>query len=92
MAAQHWDYDTNESHEIGVDINSKGYYDPGRIGGLPENDYPPEGDEERFIVGLELFGKYLTGKELEEFLKANPGFAELVQNWAEELELERPTD
>jgi hypothetical protein len=35
--------------EITIGFLSSGYYDPGKINGLPENCYPPEGEDERLI-------------------------------------------
>ena len=34
-----------------IAFESTGYDDPGRIGGNPENDYPPEGGDERTVTG-----------------------------------------
>lgn len=34
-----------------IDYSVSGYYDPGYTSGPPENCYPPEGDEERNLVG-----------------------------------------
>ena len=34
---------------ITIDFTSSGYYDPGKTSGLPENCYPPEGDDERTV-------------------------------------------
>lgn len=40
--------------EFIIDYEVSGYYDPGYISGPPENCYPPEGDEERNLVGCSI--------------------------------------
>ncbi len=37
-----------------LDCESSGYYDPGRTYGLPEDCYPPEGEDERAVVAARL--------------------------------------
>ena len=37
------------SGEIEIEFRSSGYYDPGKTSGLPENCYPPEGEDERTV-------------------------------------------
>jgi hypothetical protein len=37
-----------------LDCESSGYYDSGRTYGLPEDCYPPEGEDERDIVSARL--------------------------------------
>lgn len=38
-----------DAGELVIEFLSNGYDDPGYLGGLPEQCYPPEGDEERVI-------------------------------------------
>lgn len=37
-----------------LDCESSGYYDPGRVYGMPEDCYPPEGEDEREVVAASL--------------------------------------
>lgn len=46
--------------ELELDISAKGYYDPGRLSGPPENWYPPESGLE--ITAIELDGKKWDGQ------------------------------
>lgn len=39
---------------IELDCESSGYYDPGRVYGMPEDCYPPEGEDEREVVAASL--------------------------------------
>jgi len=52
--------------EVEVDGKSTGYYDSGICSGPPENCYPPEGDDERTITGINLIF-YKNGKELSQY-------------------------
>lgn len=45
----HWD-------ELEIHIRAKGYYDPGKTYGPPENCYPPEGSEDRVVSRVDLIG------------------------------------
>ena len=40
--------------DLELDCESTGYYDAGRIWGLPEDCYPPEGEDERHVVSATL--------------------------------------
>lgn len=37
-----------------LDCESSGYYDPGKLYGMPEDCYPPEGEDEREVVSATL--------------------------------------
>jgi hypothetical protein len=51
--------------ELEIEFVSSGYIDPGSIAGPPEKCYPPEGDEERTIVGMRLCGENVHPKIVE---------------------------
>lgn len=43
-----------ECLELGFNVQSSGYYTPGKISDLPEDSYPPEGEEERIVSRVYL--------------------------------------
>ena len=45
-----WDF----WEELEIHIRAKGYYDPGKTYGPPEDCYPPEGSEERTVSRIDL--------------------------------------
>lgn len=55
---------TRGEEELELDISAKGYYDPGRLSGPPEDCYPPEGELE--ITSIELDGKKWDGRLTDE--------------------------
>jgi hypothetical protein len=40
--------------QLEIEFTSTGYCDPGKLSGPPEDCYPPEGDDERSLVTIEL--------------------------------------
>lgn len=58
---------SGEEDEIVLTIKGRSYYDSGRVGGLPENSYPPEGDTE--ILEVLYLGKEWGGELTDEETK-----------------------
>lgn len=74
-----------------LDCESTGYYDPGRTYGLPEDCYPPEGEDEREVVAARLIHPAgvveLTGRTLADLFDR---FQSRIE--AEEIATERDYD
>lgn len=51
--------------DMEVEFHSSGFYDSGRVYGPPEDCYPPEDEDERTIVSIEIDGVSVKGELLE---------------------------
>jgi hypothetical protein len=60
--------------EFSIEFTSTGYYDPGKTSGLPENCYPPEGEDERTVTAITLS----VGRREIELDPNDPGHALVV--------------
>jgi len=90
-----WDYEreyNGDDVDFEIVVRFNGYYEPAYTMGLPENCYPEEGDDERVIEELRMFGLDLSGKELTEFLRNNPGLSDAIDKWVEDKEVDPDDD
>jgi len=58
----------SKTYELEITFQSKGYYDKGVIVGPPEKCYPPEGEDERTVILIDVVcdGFYITHSALSE--------------------------
>lgn len=87
-----WNFYRTEEPEMSLEINFEGYFANGKFYGPPENCYPDEGEDNRQIASLTIFGETLTGEGLDKFLNENPGFEKMAKKWVEKLDFPEDMD
>ena len=67
--------------ELVIDCQSSGYYDGGRTWGLPEDCYPPEGEDDRKVVSVEIV---IDGKAYE--ITGRKSLDSIAEHYRDEIE------